>query len=322
MVSCDNWTSSAVVPDHPAFVQGDYLLKLVGSGGQEGYVPLTVSDPASTAAYLVINRTFTEEGWNTYGGYSFYQGQGPCPPGSGTYPVCNRARVVSFDRPYNTGNGASDFLGNEFPLVQFCEEHGLDVSYVTDVDLDATPPWPCTTRPSCRSATTRPGRTTSAWRPNRPRTRGPTSCSSVRPPCSATCACSPRRWGPTARRSTTATPRRTRWTAGNPLQVTGNTWSSPPTSWSEIPFVGELYSGYLDGTDSAPFVVYDAAAWLFAGTGLQNGRSSPGVIESDVDHLARRPRRRRTSRSSGTRRSPGRHLHEPGHVVGAARTPT
>lgn len=91
MVSCDNWTPSLSMPVTPAFVQGDYLLKLVGTDGQQGYIPLTVWDPTSTAAYLIINRTFTEEGWNSYGGYSFYQGEGPCPVGSNAYPVCNRA---------------------------------------------------------------------------------------------------------------------------------------------------------------------------------------------------------------------------------------
>ena len=139
MVSCDNWSPSLNVSITSAFVPGDYLLKLVGSGGQQAYVPLTVWNPTSHATYLIMNRTFTEEGWNAYGGYSYYQGQGPCTLGSGSYPVCNRARVVSFDRPYDTGNGSSDFLSNEYPLVRFSEAHGLDVTYATDVTVDEHP---------------------------------------------------------------------------------------------------------------------------------------------------------------------------------------
>jgi hypothetical protein len=73
---------------------------------------------------------------------------------------------------------------------------------------------------------------------------------------------------------------------GDPMDVTGNTWGSPPTDFSETSLVGESYSGYTNpGVAPLPFVVYDSAAWIFNGTGLQNGSSLPGVIGSDIDHL-------------------------------------
>jgi len=287
LVSCDNWRVSLSVPISAQFVQGDYLLELVGTGGQESYVPLTVVDPASTAAYLIINRTFTEEAWNTYGGFSFYQGTGPCPPGSGTYPVCNRARVVSLDRPYSSGNGASDFLSNEFPLIEFCEEHGLDVTYTTDVALDADPAL------ALHHAAILSLGHDEAWSYNERVAAQRAQESGANIVFFGAAAvlrhvrmqASP--LGPDREevdyRDSAADPLDT---AGNPDQVTGNTFSSPPTSWSEVPFVGELYSGYLNGPHTAPFVVYDASAWIYAGTGLHNGDSLPGVIESDVDHLS------------------------------------
>jgi hypothetical protein len=287
MVSCDNWTSSLSVPITSAFPQGDYLLKLVGTGGQEGYVPLTVWDPDSTATYLVINRTFTEEGWNAYGGYSFYQGQGPCPPGSGSYPVCNRARVVSMDRPYDTGNGAADFLGDEFPLIQYCERHGLDVAYVTDTTLDAHPrialnhrvllslghdeSWSLNERLAAQAA----------------EQRGVNVVFFGAAAVLRHVRLQPSPLGPDREvvdyRDATEDPLNGH---GDPLQVTGNTWASPPTDLSGEPFVGELYSGYLRGSDSVPFVVYDSSSWAFAGTGLHDGSQLPGVVMSDVDHLA------------------------------------
>jgi len=46
-------------------------------------------------------------------GYDFYAGEGPCP--SDVYPLCSRARIVSYDRPYAYGEGAGDFLGSEYP---------------------------------------------------------------------------------------------------------------------------------------------------------------------------------------------------------------
>ena len=42
MVSCANWTPSLTMHVTDTFVPGDYLLKLVGAGGQQGYVLLTV----------------------------------------------------------------------------------------------------------------------------------------------------------------------------------------------------------------------------------------------------------------------------------------
>ena len=72
--------------------------------------------------------------------------------------------------------------------------------------------------------------------------------------------------------------------SANPLEVTGNTWSSPPASWPESNFVGESYAGYLfNGVDPVNFIVSDASSWIFSGTGLKNGEAIPGVIASDFD---------------------------------------
>ena len=141
------------------FVQGDYLFKLVGAGGQESYIPLTVWDPTSTATYLVKNDVFTWQAWNPYGGYDFYAGVGPCP--ADVYPLCSRARIVSYDRPYGYGEGAGDFLGSEYPFVRFVEQHGLDVAYVTDSPSNSTRASCCTTRPCSPSVTTSAGRSQS-----------------------------------------------------------------------------------------------------------------------------------------------------------------
>jgi hypothetical protein len=46
---------------------------------------------------------------------------------------------VSFDRPYDWGLGAGDFLGAELPLLMRMEEAGLDVTYVTSIDVHANP---------------------------------------------------------------------------------------------------------------------------------------------------------------------------------------
>ena len=287
MVSCDNWTSSLTIPITSAWVQGDYLLKLSGSDNEQSYVLLTIWDPSSTAAYVLIARSLTEEGWNAFGGFSYYTGSGPCTLGQTTsYPQCNRARVVSFDRPYASGNGASDFLSNEYPLVRFMEEHGLDDAYLTDVTVDQNPSvllnhkailslghdetWTFSERFAAQAAVARGVNlaffgAAAALRHSR-------------------LQASPLGAGreEVDYRDSTEDPLNN--VPGDAAEVTGNTFGSPPTDLSEVGLVGEVYSGYLL-QDSAPLVVENASAWIFKGTGLQDGWSIPGVIESDFDHI-------------------------------------
>ncbi|HET9078600.1 MAG TPA: N,N-dimethylformamidase beta subunit family domain-containing protein [Acidimicrobiales bacterium] len=113
------------------WVQGTYLFKLQSSTGWQSYIPLTVRDDASHSAYLVNDSVTTWQAYNTYGGYDLYQG----PNGA----LASRARAVSFDRPYDLGQGAGDFLGLELPMISMMESHGLDVSYTTDIDLAGNP---------------------------------------------------------------------------------------------------------------------------------------------------------------------------------------
>lgn len=288
MTSCANWHRSLIVDITSSFVQGDYLFKLVGSGGQQAYVPLTLWDPSSHATYLIMNRTFVEEGWNAFGGFDFYQGLGPCAPGVPTYPVCNRARVVSFDRPYDTGNGASDFLGDEYPLIAFCEQHGLDVTYVTDVTVTEHPAivahhrvlvslghdesWSYQERLGVQAAE-RTGLNIVFFG----------AASVLR---HVRLEASP--LGADRQEVDYRDPGEDPLAArgGNAMEVTSNTWSSPPSSWPGDPLVGETYSGYLlPGTAPAPFVVADASSWIYRGTHLRDGSSLPGVIASDIDHV-------------------------------------
>lgn len=282
MVSCANWRRSLSLTLSDVFVPGDYLFKLVGSGGEQSYIPLTVWDPASRSTYVVKNDVFTWQAWNTYGGYDFYAGRGVCP--SGVYPLCSRARVVSFDRPY-AGRGAKDFLELDLPLVEFVEEHGLDISYVTDLTLSQHPSFLLQHKALL--------------------SLGHDECWELRERRAAVAA--ERRGMNIAFFAASAMLRHVRLHSsrlgpsrelvdyrdsgedplnghGNPLEVTGNTWASPPANWPEDNFVGESYVGYRE-PDARPvaFVVADAAAWIFAGIHAHNGMVVPNVIASDVD---------------------------------------
>jgi len=289
MVSCDNWSRSATVRITAAFVPGDYLLKLVGSGDQQSYVLLTVSQPSSRAAYILIGRSMTEEGWNTFGGYDFYKGEGPCTFGTtpDAYPVCNRSRIVSFDRPYAEDNGAEDFLTEELPLVEFAEEHGLDVTYTTDVAVSEQPSllldhrailslahdetWTYPELAGVQAAIGK-GENVAFFSAAAIVRHARLQASSLGPDREVV-----------DYRDASEDPLNGK---ASPEEVTGNTWDQPPTDYSVTAVVGELYSGYLDPGHAVPFVVSDASSWLFSGTGLHDGSQIPEVIASDIDHVS------------------------------------
>jgi hypothetical protein len=284
MVSCANWTASVTVQVTQYFVQGDYLLKLVGSDNEQSYVPLTVWDPASTAAYLVKNDVFTWQAWNPYGGYDYYQGVGNCPPN--VYPLCSRARIVSFDRPYDYGQGAGDFLALEAPLVRFAEQHGLDVTYVTDMTVEDHPGilahhrallslghdecWSLAERDAVTTATSA-GMNIAFFGAGAVLRHVRTQSSPL---------------GPDRQlidyRDAQADPLNGK---GDPQQVTGNTWSAAPARLPPGPLVGESYNGFLKPGVHAGMTIVDPAAWIFQGTGLTKGSILPSAIASDVDSL-------------------------------------
>jgi hypothetical protein len=127
------WSPSLRVAVGTDWVPGDYLLVLRSSDGGAHDVPLTVRDENSSAALVIVNAVTTWQAYNTWGGCSLYV----CPGLKGV----SRATVVSFDRPYDHGynNGSADFLDHELSLVALAEQLGVDVTYVTDVDLDRNP---------------------------------------------------------------------------------------------------------------------------------------------------------------------------------------
>jgi N,N-dimethylformamidase beta subunit-like protein len=125
----EHWTPSLAVVT-AGWPPGDYLFKLVASTGWQSYIPLTIRDDASEAAFVINNSVTTWQAYNLFGGYDLYAG----PKG-----YASRARIVSFDRPYTLGTGSGDFLGNEFHMVELVESLGLDITYVTSLDVDEHP---------------------------------------------------------------------------------------------------------------------------------------------------------------------------------------
>jgi hypothetical protein len=127
--------SYRLTPRFPTFLPGCYLFRLVADGASR-LVPLTIRNDASQARYLVVNAVADWQAYNEWGGASVYYGRRSS-GSSRNYGA--RARVVSFDRPYDWGLGAGDFIGAELPLIMRMEEAGLDVTYATSIDVHRDP---------------------------------------------------------------------------------------------------------------------------------------------------------------------------------------
>ena len=124
------WAPSLTV-DTTGWDPGDYLLRLDTPDAQR-YVPLTVRTPSNAGRVVIVNAVTTWQAYNQWGGYSLYKG----PDGK----RLDRARAVSFDRPYEYNmRGAGQFLQFELGAVRVAEKSGIALGYATDLDLHTDP---------------------------------------------------------------------------------------------------------------------------------------------------------------------------------------
>ena len=108
---------------------GQYLLKLRALNRASSFVPLVVTGSAANDLTFVSS-VLTWQSYNQWGGQSLYKGA------DGKRETA--ASVISFDRPYD-GDGSGQFRYMEQPLITLMEKNGLDVNYITDLDVDSKP---------------------------------------------------------------------------------------------------------------------------------------------------------------------------------------
>lgn len=111
---------------------GSYLLRLEGSG-HASFVPLVIRSASTQGRLVLVAPSTTWHAYNDWGGRNLYWG----PAGKGD--TANRARAVSYDRPYVYHHGSSEFLPRMLPVVSLAERLKLDLAYVDDVDLHRDP---------------------------------------------------------------------------------------------------------------------------------------------------------------------------------------
>jgi hypothetical protein len=119
----------AIGADWPS---GVYLIKLTAADQGESYIPLVVRAAHSHAAALVNLPVNTYQAYNLWGDYSVYAHYDKT-------QLPGKAVKITFDRPYERSAGASDLLSWDVLSIRWLERNGLDATYTTDVDLDASP---------------------------------------------------------------------------------------------------------------------------------------------------------------------------------------
>jgi hypothetical protein len=271
------WQPTLSVPLSSAFPPGVYLFKLVGDSGVQHYIPLTIRDDRSTAAFVVQNSVTTWQAYNLWGGYDLYEGKN----GSGGSDFEHRARVVSFDRPYQMGAGSGDFLGNEFPLISLVESLGLDVTYWTDADLHERAPqllhhkalltlghdeyWSREMRTGAEQA----------------RDQGVNLAFFGANAVFRKIRFEPSHLGTDRHEIDYKSAREDPMYGVNNKDVTVD-WRLPPISEPESTLIGDFYDC---NPVKADMIVGDPSAWVFAGTGLEKGDRLKNLVGPEYDRF-------------------------------------
>ena len=277
------WRPSLTVPT-AGWSPGDYLFRLdtVGPSGRaaagtsggtvyQSYVPLTVRSSSARGRLVVMNAVTTWQAYNDYGGYNLYTG-----PGNS---ASTRSYAVTFDRPYATGNGAGQFLVDELPAIRLAERLGLNLAYLTGIDVAEHP----ATLAGARGIISLGHDEYWSLSMRRAVTAARDSGSNV------------------AFLGANAVFRHIRLAAtglgrdrleidykdpyadpllhSDPADVTSD-WREPPDPRPESQLTGALYEC---NPVLAPMVFVSTPSWLFAGSGLHHGSALPDLVGSEYD---------------------------------------
>jgi hypothetical protein len=267
-----DWDPVIDVPtdDWPA---GAYLLRLDADSGAQRYVPITVRSASTEGKIVLKSCVQTWQAYNTWGGYDLYKGP------TGDYG--NRSLAVSLDRPYDD-NGADMFLTYERNVVKLAERMGLDLAYVTSMDIAADP-----NLLDGASALVSMGHD-EYWTPAERANVTAARDSGVNLAFLGANALFRRtRLEETAlgaarlvvcyKTSYTEDPM-----YGRDAALVTSDWREPPDPDPESSLIGTIYEGY---PVDAPYVVTSPDSWVFKGTGVSAGSSFPHLVGIEYDRV-------------------------------------
>lgn len=279
------WSPSLRFVVDRSWPPGTYLLKLVGTTGEQQFVPFCVRDDSSRAAIVIQQSVTTWQAYNRWGGYSLYYGNAggtlsfTHAPGGGSF--ADRARIVSFDRPYDFdwANGAADFLGNELPVVYHAEQLGLDVTYWTDVDLHVRPHLIANHKALFSLGHDEYWSTPMRDAADQAVAAGVNFAFLGANACYRQIRFQPSATGPNRQQICYKDASEDPMAAQNGALATVN-WDAPPVDRPEAQLIG---STYQDVQANADGVIADPSHWVLGGTGLGSGERLPQLVQGEFD---------------------------------------
>jgi sugar lactone lactonase YvrE len=274
------WDAAFRITPDASWVSGEYLVKLVRDDGWSSYVPLVVRDENPRAALMFQASVNTWQAYNNWGGTSLYENSLPARVFRGDH-----AYRVSFDRPYTADdNGSGQLLWWEAYMARWLEQRGYDVTYVTNVDVDAEPTIIDTARMFLSVGHDEYWSIGERNALERARDRG-VSLGFF----SADTGTFHSRFAPSSNGTTRRAlicykvdaqlldPAR-----GTPLQTTR--FALAPLSRPENALLGVMYAEWSGGA-RFPMVVSNPEHWIFAGTGVTRGETLEFIVGSEWDRV-------------------------------------
>jgi hypothetical protein len=139
LVDCGNWGISASWTVPSTAVSGVYFAHIY-TATDDNQIPFVVNNPSSTADVVFMTSDETWQAYNEWGGYSLYTGDATGSPWDSSNLDPGRAVQVSYNRPFSTRwntstYGQDFFFADEFPMIEFLEENGYNVTYVSQSDV-------------------------------------------------------------------------------------------------------------------------------------------------------------------------------------------
>ena len=263
------------------WVSGMYMVKLTASNGKQSYIPFVLrsSRPSGLAFIHAVN---TDEAYNYWGGTSLYT--------DFTHTLkAMRAFKVSFDRPFEQDVGAGIFFLFEYPMVRWLEQHGYDVSYLSDLDIQSTSYslqnyrallivghseyWSKQMRDALELAINKGvnlavfAANTMAWQIRyEPRSSGSQPVPQRIIVCYKDKALDP--------------------LYGKENDLVTVQFRDDPLYRAEQELLGAMVGSWWNPSKGGfPWVIADASSWVFAGTALKNGDSLPGLVGYEYDKV-------------------------------------
>lgn len=276
LVACA-WPESFAIETGADWTTGVHLVLLEREDGKRTYATFVLRDDERRGAAVVQIPVTTWQAYNGWGGSSLYRTSLPL--------VGGKAREVSYDRPYDEGAGAGQLFRYDEWFIHWAESKGFDLVYVTNVDFERDPRlldgqrlflsvghdeyWTRTQREALARAL-EDGTSLAFLSAN-------DAYWQIRLEPSRDAASRPHRTQVCYKdRAPVEDPKRD-------TDVITTRWRDPQVEEPENELLGVMYTDYQ--YVDAPWVVANADAWPYTGSGLADGEVIPLLVGYEADRV-------------------------------------